>query len=139
MNCTVRITLEVRLWYKCKHIVCLKTISHIESFLHHYCSENHAKSMVKHLIFLQKFAVLISFTKWRTRSGGRSNYVVIGSSQDPLPHFSLLLSEGWLKLHISANLQTGEPLPSYDGTTDWSNDEVKYLFMHTWLKGATGS
>ena len=36
----------------------------IKSILHHYCADNDAKSMMKHLIFLGKFAVLskVQFT-----------------------------------------------------------------------------
>ena len=40
------------------HQVSLETICPLKAFQLHYCPDNDAKSMVKHLIFLQKFAVL---------------------------------------------------------------------------------
>ena len=42
------------------HQVSLKKICPLEAFQLHYCPDNDAKSMVKHFIFLQKFAVLNS-------------------------------------------------------------------------------
>ena len=42
------------------HQVSLKTVCLSKAFLLHYCADNDAKSMVKHLIFLQKFAVISS-------------------------------------------------------------------------------
>ena len=40
------------------HQVSLETICPLKAFQLHYCPDNDAKSMVKHLIFLQKFAVI---------------------------------------------------------------------------------
>ena len=40
------------------HQVSLETMCPLKAFQLPYCPDNDAKSMVKHLIFLQKFAVL---------------------------------------------------------------------------------
>ena len=40
------------------HQVSLETICPLKAFQLHYCLDNDAKSMVKHFIFLQKFAVI---------------------------------------------------------------------------------
>ena len=54
------------------HQVSLKKICPLEAFQLHYCPDNDAKSMVKHFIFLQKFAVIMfrlsysSFYRYRT-------------------------------------------------------------------------
>ena len=40
------------------HQVSLETICPLKAFQLHYCPDNDAKSIVKHLVFLQKFAVL---------------------------------------------------------------------------------
>ena len=43
------------------HQVSLETIGSLQAFKLHYCPDNDAKSMVKHFIFLQKFAVIRGF------------------------------------------------------------------------------
>ena len=40
------------------HQVSLETICPLKAFQLHYCPDNDAKSMVKHFIFLHKFAVI---------------------------------------------------------------------------------
>ena len=54
------------------HQVSLETICPLKAFQLHYCPENNAKSMVKHFIFLQKFAVLTFCDHhwWRRRQYG---------------------------------------------------------------------
>ena len=43
------------------HQVSLETICPLKAFQLHYCPDNDAKSIVKHLIFLHKFTVLCIF------------------------------------------------------------------------------
>ena len=55
-----QITLKVRIWYRYIQQVSLQTICPPKAFQLHYSSDNNAKCMVKHFIFLQKFSVIIS-------------------------------------------------------------------------------
>ena len=41
--------------------VSIETICPLKAFQLYYCPDNDAKTMVKHFIFLQKFAVIILF------------------------------------------------------------------------------